>query len=175
MVDSRTSTTLFMVPTLGVPNGWLDAYGFIEAYSFDPDREEQYKNSIYLLFKPKNMSKFEHFLESEQKRTRRLIDDYDLDGGYVVLVYTLNGAYIEDFDLIKAGRYSETSKEFREFFPKFIKTGERRPSEVESLQHMIFRRDPFLRKYLEKNIGFELVKEVEVWQGFDIERETLKL
>jgi hypothetical protein len=86
----KTITTIFMVPTLKVPKDELKDNGFINAYIKDGSREVQYEDCIYLLFHPKNLDKFRNFLDSEYERTKDVIDDYDYESGYVVVVYQLN-------------------------------------------------------------------------------------
>lgn len=163
-----------MVPTLKIPNGSLEANGFINAFIHDSHREEQYEDSVYLLFKPDNIEEFDNFLADEHERTKSLIDDYDLNG-HVVLVYTLDSSFKRDFDIIKTGKYSKTSLRFRNLFPKKVRPDGDRPLMKESLQHRIFKRSADLKGLLEHRIGFELVDGIEVWEGYDLERETLKL
>ncbi len=96
-----------MVPTLKIGKEVLMANGFINAYVKDAMKEVQYENCIYLLFKPANNNLFKEFLDAEYERTTALIDDYDYNGGYVILVYTLDDKWKSDFDLIRQGKYSK--------------------------------------------------------------------
>ena len=52
MEVKKNITSIFMVPTLRVPKDALRGNGFINAYVKDSRREDVYKESIYLLFKP---------------------------------------------------------------------------------------------------------------------------
>ena len=79
------------------------------------------KIAIYLLFLLRSLDKFKEFLDGEYERTTAMIDDYDYEEGFVVLVYELNKKFKTDFGLIKLGKYSKTSKEFQSMFPKVIK------------------------------------------------------
>lgn len=161
-----------MVPTLGIPNGSLEYHGYLEGYSIDQFRTEQYENAVYLLFKPENIQAFHIFLRSEYIRTTRLIDDYDYAGGFIVLVYLLETEYAKDFALIREGKYSKTSKPFQERFVKEI-----RPTDVhlmeESLQHRVFKKDKKLRMLISSRIGIRIPAKAEVWEIFGTERETL--
>ena len=153
-----------MVPTLKVPKDALKENGFINGYVEDSDVEEQHKDSIYLLFKPENLDKFREFLENEYERTKSIIEDYDYDDGYVVVVYQLNKTYKKDFLLVRKGEYSKTSKEFQALFPKVIKIVKNGLHRDElSLQYRIF---------VKSN---DLVEYWEVWEGFDIENEILNI
>jgi hypothetical protein len=80
-----------------------------------------YKESIYLLFKPTDLDKFREFLDSEYERTKAVIEDYDYEDGFVVVVYQLDNKYNRDYELIKQGRYSKTSANFQKMFPKIVK------------------------------------------------------
>ena len=93
-----------MVPTLGFPRESLRNNNFINAYIKDENLDHNYKDAVYLLFKPDNIDKFREFLEVEQERTKDFIEDYDYEDGYVVLVYKLNAKFKKDFAIIKKGK-----------------------------------------------------------------------
>ena len=165
-----------MVPTLGINKELLKDNGFINAYSRDGNRDIQYENSIYLLFKPKDLDKFRGFLDGEYERTKNVIDDYDYEDGYVVVVYELNSKFKKDFALVREGLYSKTSPEFQAKFPKIvkIKRGGLHKDEI-SLQYRVFNKTEDLRKYWEEKLGVDFDEEWEVWDGFDLDKETLNL
>jgi hypothetical protein len=173
---SRTIASIFIVPTLKISRDDLKENGYINGYVSDVRRDAQYKNAVYLLFKPDNLDKFREFLEKESERTKLLIDDYDYEDGYVVVVYTLDNKWKKDFALIREGLYSKTSKEFQDLFPKVIKIMKNNLHRDEvSLQHRIFRKSEDLRQYWEDRIDTSFDDNMEVWQGFQIENETLDL
>ena len=165
-----------MVPTLGINKELLKDNGFINAYSRDGNRDIQYENSIYLLFKPKDLDKFRGFLDGEYERTKSVIDDYDYEDGYVVVVYELNSKFKKDFALVREGLYSKTSPEFQAKFPKIvkIKRGGLHKDEI-SLQYRVFNKTEDLRKYWEEKLGVDFEDDWEVWDGFDLDKETLNL
>lgn len=165
-----------MVPTLKVPKDALKENGFINAYVQDLQTEELHKDSIYLLFKPENLEKFRQFLESEYERTKSIIEDYDYENGYVVVVYLLDKNYKKDFSIVRKGEYSKTSKEFQNLFPKVIKIIKDGLHRDElSLQYRIFVKSNDLVEYWEEKIGIGFTSKLEVWEGFDIENETLNI
>lgn len=165
-----------MVPTLKAPKDALRNNGFINAYIKDDDREDQYPGCIYLLFKPENIDQFREFLDAEYERTKDIIEDYDYEGGYVVVVYKLNEFYEEDFKLVRQGRYSKTSKQFQLQFPKVIKIVKRGLSKDEiSLQYRIFNRTQDLIDFWEEKLGIIFESDQEVWDGFDEEKEVLNI
>jgi hypothetical protein len=140
----------------------------------DGRKDVQYENAAYLLFHPKDLDKFKEFLDDEYERTKSIIDDYDYENGFVVLVYTLNPKFKKDFDFVKAGKYSKTSKEFQSQFPRVIKIKKNGLHKDEvSLQYRVFNKTEDLKKYWEEKIGVEFDDSMEVWQGFIDDRETL--
>lgn len=169
-----------MVPTLKVPKDALRGNGFINAYVKDVRKEDQYDGCIYLLFKPENLDKFREFLDSEYERTKAVIEDYDYEDGFVVVVYKLDDKYKNDFVLVKQGRYSKTSKDFQKLFPKVIKITRNGLNKDEiSLQYRIFNKAEDLVSFWEDKLGIDLVEIVgddfEVWEGFDESKEILEL
>lgn len=165
-----------MVPTLKVPNEGFKHNGFINAFIKDLERDVQYEDVVYVLFKPEKVDAFRLFLDSEYERTENIIEDYDYEGGFVVLVYKLNPNFKEDFALIKQGKYSKTSDDFKNLFTKAVKitvSGWHR-DEV-SLQWRIFRKATDLREYWEEKLGVDFDEEQEVWGEYNEEYETLQI
>jgi hypothetical protein len=165
-----------MVPTLKIPKDALRENGFINGYIKDGSREVQYDGCIYLLFQPKDLDKFREFLDSEYERTKDLIDDYDYEDGYVVVVYQLDAKFSKDFDLVRKGRYSKTSPAFQALFPKVIKIKKNGLHRDEiSLQYRVFNRTEDLIKFWEDKLGVEFSDDQEVWHGFEEEEEILNI
>ena len=169
-----------MVPTLKVPKDALRGNGFINAYVRDVRKEDHYDECIYLLFKPENLDKFREFLDNEYERTKAVIEDYDYEDGYVVVVYQLDDKYKKDFTLVKQGKYSKTSKDFQKLFPKVIKITRNGLHKDEiSLQYRIFNKAEDLVSFWEDKLGIDLVEiigeDFEVWEGWDESKEILEL
>jgi hypothetical protein len=172
----KTITSVFMVPTLQIPRGELQDNGFINGYVKDGSREVQYENCIYLLFQPKDLDKFREFLDSEYERTKDIVDDYDYQDGFVVVVYQLNKKFNKDFMLIREGLYSRTSKDFQALFPKVIKIKKNGLQRDEiSLQYRVFNRTEDLIKFWEDKLGVEFDDDQEVWHAFILEDEILNI
>ncbi len=165
-----------MVPTLKVPKDALRGNGFINAYIKDARKEDQYKGCVYLLFKPENLDKFREFLDGEYERTKAVIEDYDYEDGYVVVVYQLDEKYKNDFTLVQCGKYSKTSANFQKLFPKVVKITRNGLSKDEvSLQYRIFNKAEDLISFWETKLGIEFEDDYEVWDGWDEEKEILEL
>lgn len=176
MAVRKNITSIFMAPTLKVPNEGFKHHGYINSFIKDEERDVQYENCIYVLFKPDDMDKFREFLDGEYERTTDIVEDYDYDGGYVVVVYKLKPTLKEDFEIIKQGKYSKTSKEFQDLFPKAVKivTNGLHRDEI-SLQIRIFKKTADLVEFWEEKLGVEFDEEQEVWEGWDEEKEILNI
>jgi len=172
----KTISTIFIVPTLSISREKLKDVGFINAYIKDELRDVQYENAVYLLFHPKNLDKFKLFLDDEYERTKSVIEDYDYEGGFVVVVYKLNSKFDKDFKFIKEGLYSRTSKAFQEMFPKLVKVERNGLHKDEiSLQFRIFNKTEDLKVYWEEKLGVEFDDSMEVWQGWINDKESLNI
>lgn len=171
-----TITSIFMVPTLKIKSDDLEEHGFVNAYIRDKNRPDDEDNMVYLLFKPSDKVFFKIFVESEYDRTDALIEDYDYDGGYVVLVYVLDPRFEADFNLVRQGKYSKTSPEFQNLFPKVkkIKKNGKQRDEI-SLQHRVFRKDEHLKEYWEQKTNTSFSDNMELWSTFELEKETLDI
>jgi hypothetical protein len=176
MERKHTITSIFIVPTLSIGKEKLIDNGFINGYIKDGNRDIQYENAVYLLFKPNNLDKFRDFLDSEYEKTKSIIDDYDYEDGFVVVVYEINPRLKSDVDLIKQGKYSKTSKKFQEIFPKVVKIKKNGLHRDEiSLQYRVFNKTEDLVQFWEDKLGTQLPEDVDVWYGFFEEFETLTL
>ena len=173
---TRSITTLFMVKPLGLSIEKLDKVGFINGFTQDVEHDCIYQDCVYLLFKPTDMDVFRDFIDSEYERTDNIVEDYDYEGGYVVVVYKLDPKFNKDYQLVRQGLYSKTSKDFQNVFPKIVKimkNGKHR-DEI-SLQYRIFNRTQDLINFWEDKLGITFSSDQEVWEGFHEERETLNI
>ena len=175
MKRKNTCTTIFMVPTIKTPKNSLRNNGFINAYLQDEMSDTNYKDCIYVLLKPSNIDLFKEFLDKEYERTKQIVEDYDYEGGFVVVVYSLNKDFKKDFNLIKKGKYSKTSKSFQKLFPKVIKLKKNGLHRDElSLQYRIFNKTNDLIEYWQDKLGITYWDEsMEVWSEFKVENEIL--
>jgi hypothetical protein len=179
VITYKTVTSIFMVPTLKISREFLYENNFINAYLGDVDKEEYHQeNVIFLLFKPKDLNQFSNFLDLQYENNEEIIDDYDYEKGYVVLVYLLNEKFKEDFELIKKGKYSKVSENFKNLFPKKVEllTHPNKPKK-DSLQWMIFNKDQKLINYIEEMIDSTIISNhnLEVWPTFNEKNEILDI
>lgn len=172
----KNVTSIFIVPTLKIKKESLKDNNFLNGYISDLRKDVQYDNAVYLLFKPDNFDKFREFLEDEYENNHMLIDDYDYEDGFIVLVYKLNKKHEEDIDLVMRGKYSKTSDKFQAIFPKVIKIMKNGLHRDEiSIQYRIFKKSNDLREYWENRLGMDFNEDMEVWGGFDLLTESLDL
>lgn len=170
----KTICSIFMVPTLKIGRDALINNGFINGFAKDDMRDEQYENAIYLLFKPQDIDRFREFLDGEYERTKKIIDDYDLPNGFVVVVYKLDEKFSTDFNLIKKGKYSKTSPNFQAEFSKTVKINRGGITKEEiSLQYRVFNKTEELVKFWEKEFGVRFDEKQELWHRWNEEDETL--
>jgi hypothetical protein len=177
MEIKKTITSIFMVPSLNIDKVKLKDNGYINGYAKDetPDAVS-YENCVYLLFKPSNLDKFREFLDGEYERTKSVIDDYDYEDGYIVVVYKLNPKFNKDYRLVKEGLYSRTSKEFQALFPKMIKVLKNGLYRNEiSLQYRVFNKTEDLVSFWEEKLGVILDHDQEIWHGYEQENEILNI
>jgi hypothetical protein len=176
MTIKKTITSIFMVPSLKVPKNALKENGFINGYVEDAERDFQYPGAVYLLFLPEDIIKFREFLDEEYERTEQIIEDYDYEGGFVVVVYKLDPKWNKDFSLVRQGSYSKTSSSFQKLFPKVIKIKKNGLHRDEiSLQYRIFNKTEDMVEYWENKIGIDWDDDFEVWDGYDKDKEILHI
>ncbi len=164
-----TSTTLFLLPITGNVKTDMLKYGFLNAYIKD-ELKDEYENCVICLFQPKDITDFDMFVE-EEKNKISFVDDYDYPGGFSLLVYSLGKDYEDDVNRIMAGKYSKTTKRYRQLIPVKVGKG---ISKTTSVQHLVFEKSETMKKALEDKYDIEIPEDVELWEMFDKDHETLK-
>lgn len=175
----RTVTSIFLVPLLGIRRERLQdpAVGYVNGYLMDAGCSTPHTNVVYLVFQPKGLGVFNSFLQEERARTTGcvLVDEYDYEGGYVVLVYPLPPEADRIMAYLLNGQYSQFPADIQERYPKVLKITDPRSGlhrDEPALQWRIFKKDRNLRTYWEGIVGQPLDPEAEVWSVPDLERET---
>jgi len=166
-----------MVPTLKLDRDKLKEFGFFNAYIKDIKRDIQYENAVYMLFKPPNIETFMRFINKEYEKSNSiLLEDYAYEGGIIILVYSLNEEFKDDFEIVKQGKYSKTSEKFKELFPRVLKIMKNNLHRDEiSLQYRIFNKTDDLIEYWERRLAIDFTNDMEVWEGWDEKNETLDI
>jgi hypothetical protein len=113
------------------------------------------------------------FLENQYATNDNIVEDYDYEGGYVIVVYKLNKEFEKDFSIVRKSKYSKTSKKFQELFSRIIKL---RPGKDEiSLQYRIFNHTEDLVQFWENKLDVKFDEDQEIWYAFIEENEILNL
>lgn len=168
---------VFLLPLLKLNRKKLEALGFKDTYWFNGEEKLVYESCIHLLFKPTSLKNFNEFLLEEKERKAPIVDENDYPGGLVIVTYRLPQRFIKDYNLIWQGKYSETSKEYQDMFPKTVKITNASGIVVTEMsgQHMVFSRYQPMKRKLEEELDAELSDAQEIWVMPSIERETFKL
>lgn len=165
--QEKNCTTVFMTAPLGIAKVDLFENSFIGAYIGDVQKSEtEYKRGIYVLFRPKDMLTFEQFLYNERERGATVVEDYDYEGGYVVVIYILKPDFANDYEKFLKGNYSKFSMQFRATFPEKIHID---GTDQVTLQQRVFTKDESIREYWEELIGTRIEDGSEVYSSPNVE------
>lgn len=165
-VFEMTSTNLFIRPLFKIPMKILNSFNFENAYIQDEIKGINYPHSIYMLFRPRDPEKFNDFVEEERKRGF-LIDEYDYSDGWTMLVYRYDEKWKDDIELIKIGKFSEVSREYRDEIPN---TAGEKEHTIMSIQYHVFLRTDYIKGMWKEKWGIDFGRHDEVWHHY-IERE----
>lgn len=174
----KTITSIFIVPTLKLGKYGIKERGFINGFLYNELLDVKYEEDkfVYVLFKPEDLDSFQEFLDEQYTKSTNIVEDFDHDGGFVIVVYKLREDLKDDFELIKKGKYSKTSEKFKNMFPKKITINKGGLKKEEySLQYRIFNKSQELLDYWEDVLGTNLNDDSELWEGFCKNRETLNI
>lgn len=163
---TTTATNLFIRPLFNIPTKTLSEFEFENAYIEDKLREVKHEDSIYLLFRPIKYDKFNEFVERENKKGT-LVDEYDYPNGWVMLVFKYDKKWRKDIELIKKGKFSKVSREYKLQIPET--TGVIGKS-LKSMQHHVFEKTDYVKKIWYDKYGLEFEPEDECWHYYP-ERE----
>lgn len=167
-IRAVNATTLFLIPLFNIKRDKLIMHGFESAYIKDEMREIEYKNAIFLLFRPfKSVDAFNEFVEQERKRGAPIIDEYDYVDGWTVLVYQYADKWEEDVSIIMDGKFSKVSDRFKKMIPATVEeivNGYRK--EKASIQHQIFNKTPYIKEYWKKTLDIDIEDCEEHWEYY---------
>ncbi len=178
LLKGNASKFFLLIPVMGGKIDWgeMEENNFINSYLKDKNREDIEEDVLFVLFKPPDFDNFELFLQKQQENPD-FIEDYDYEGGYVVLVYRINNALKADFNKFKQGKYSEFSDITKRMFKRMIPEegvifGEKL---VMSFQWKVFNKSPVLKRELEELFEIPLDANAEIWSIPNEEKETLNI
>lgn len=150
------------------PFEYMLKMGFQNAYL--EDRQYSKENCLYLLFAPNRISKeYITFSEMVLEKHTEYLEDYDVNENTIMYVFKINEEYIPDVELIKEGKYSQTSQKYKALFPNKVKNKDGRV--VLHANWMILHKHPQWKKTMEEKVGAEIPLENELWDAFHEEDE----
>lgn len=163
-IFKMTSTNLFIRPLFKIPVKVLDLFRFENAYIKDEIKGIDYPRAIYMLFHPKNTEKFNEFVEKERTKGF-LIDEYDYPDNWIMLVFRYDEKWENDIALIREGRFSEVSYDYKEEIPK-----KAADDTIVSIQFHVFMKTDFVKALWYDKYGLEFEDKDELWHHYP-ERE----
>jgi len=163
--DTKTSTTIFLLPALGLDKDRLNNNGFINCYYGDQGHDVEYENSLYLLFKNVDSEKFEELNKYIEER-HKILDTYDIQD-YTMIVIKFPVQFIKEYKHFKEGKYSKFSKLYINSFFPFKKPKEwdskgKIIKEEYTLFYHIFNKTDWLKDWWTKRLGYDDMKEFEL-------------
>lgn len=173
--NSKTKTWMFLVPGLGIDPLRLDECGLINAYLGDVDSEvdeDVLGKEVYLLFLPENPQLLGALTEDYEEV---VVDEYDHEGGHVMIVCAWPKQWAEEMELFLKGKYSRFSKEYKELFARIPSKDEAAAGLDRSFAWRVFEKDPVIRKVIEDKIGQDLPENSEVASAPKIEDEIFDI
>lgn len=164
----KTNTTRFLLPCFGIHISKYFELGFINAYLSDKNREKINDKDIhiYLLFKPNNkqLKLLQETIEKLEEHNNLILEDYDYENNYVVIVFKLPERFKNDYNLYIEGKYSQLSDTITQYYPEEItinySNGE---ATGKSLEWMACNKSPKLKAYLEKKYNIDMTDSQEYW------------
>lgn len=182
-VESKTKlnlTSLFLLPIYGIYHQ-VKKVGFVNAYLSDVNREPINNTDIhlYLLFHPdpEQMIELEDIREKlEAIDNSPLLEDYDYEDGYVVLVLKFPEQFRDDYNKFLLGKYSKFSHEFKNKLPRETVVdlhGEKIPGK--SFQLMVCDKDKRLIKNFKDKMDLDISEAEEYWSIYDEKLNNLNI
>lgn len=172
-----TDSTRFLLRGLDLLKTDLTPYGFINAFLDDTDHEPHYEGCVYLLFKPKDLTELEFFVEAQKLSENEIVEEYDHPRGYVVIVYKFPDKYLEDYRLFLQGKYSKFSDDYKGLFPmeKSGLSSKKIPTKDPTFFDLIFNRREKMRDFWEERLDVTLDPDSEYWSSPTLANETINI
>ena len=142
--------------------------GFKNTYLYDHYYPK--KDCIYLVFQPETFSKnFVNFTQNFLEAHSEYKLNYDLEDGKVVYVFGVPEKYSQDIELLKKGKYSAVTKDFKSLFPQTIINN--KGEKVLFSNWMILHKHPLWKKHMENYVGQEIPQDLDLWDPLNPAKE----
>ena len=168
-------SALFLVkPVTTIALGpFVSEFGLLNSFLEDEDCEEFDGDYLFILLQPNNVDVLEVLIAQQEADNLNFIGEYDYEGGFIVLVYSIPEHMKEDFEKFKQGKYSQMSKAFQQLHSPTINRGN---TEEMSFQHMVFSKNEEFREKMSEYLGIQIDKGSELWSVPSLsDREILKI
>lgn len=166
------TSQLFVMEILRIDPMDLIKNRFLGSFFYNDEADVEYKDCLHLLFHPENYEIFYNFIEHEQSRGANILDEFDYEDGYIILVYKIPEKFIPDVEIVKLGKYSTVSKEYKSKFAAKITNGN---EEFLSISRLVFDKSNILKEYWEEEFDVQFTKNQEFWRKMKKEEETFSL
>lgn len=179
-VPPPTKTTVFLLPILNMEETILENAGFINAYLQYPEGElTAERNVIYLLFKINKIESFNRVLNKVQKD---ILQEWDEDGGHVIVAIALPDEFNDDYELFLNGQYSKFSSKLKDAYKKHCTITLQNTKEKKiftTYQREVVFKGANLKAIIEKRFDIDIDQFPEAFKEYctppDIEKESLSL
>ena len=175
MIDGKevTNSTIFILPMFGLPKRVFDDAGF--ASSFVKYGDRIYGSPVlFLVFytRERYAENHEDIITMMDSLVLDIIPFSDTVG---VVVLQIPKIFEWDFDHIIHSHYSNVSEEYRQIVGDRTETRNKLYNEHvgKRLPLLIAEKDPLIKEFIQKEYDIVLDLETEVWERFDIQKETL--
>lgn len=177
MINKITKTSLFLLPGLELDERELVSIGLLNTFigdSHDTVSTEEYP--IYLLFKIPS-DKQTRFEEFALKIEKKIIDEYDTEDRYTVLVLSYPEKWRGEYRHFLNSKYSRFSPEYKKLVKKEVQPLEKFYSRrvTMSSAYAVLNRLTALIKLREEEFGVEFTDDMELAPLIKLEEETICL
>jgi len=178
MIEKKNVATIYLLPglidNLKSSTKDLERMGLVNAYLTDVNHDKKWQDSIYLLFKVTDPVQLGDFI---LKHEDKIVDEYDYEGGFTVIVFCFPIKHIANYMAFKQGKYSWFTAEYKDLFNRLPSPEEKLIGLKKSVTHCVFNKSPDLRAIIEERIGEKLPHDSELasYPGEEVELRIEKL
>jgi len=168
----NASTLFLLKPITGIGVGQFCEFGLVNSYLEDVDNDIYVGDYLLVLLKPNDYDFLEILIDNQDRENINFVGEYDYEGGWVVLVYSIPEKWKEDFTKFKDGRYSALSEDFKSQHDKHVIINMRKK---ETIQYLVFYKDTKFKKDVEEYFDVVFSEEDELWEKPLTVKETLNI
>lgn len=174
-VDGKkiTNTTIFGLPIFGLPKQHWDEAGLFNAYIGDQQVEHKQPAIYFALWTQEKYADLQDDLITMMDSI--VLDTYGYNEVMRVIVLAIPEEFVEDYQKMIEGKYSELSTSYKELVSDKVSGGNPVYEEKDGrrLQMLVIDCDPIVRTFVEKEYDISTEQCKEVWEAFDIKQETI--